>query len=65
MHEYVKKPYNSQNSAFSDTTAWETKFDTIFKIKMCSMKLREMLIFKSLYYSSTLSDIAEQVRNQQ
>ena len=41
----------------------ETNFDTIFRIKICEITLRELLLFQSLFVCKTQSDIVTLVED--
>lgn len=41
----------------------QTKFDTIFKIRIFEITLRELLLLQSIQYSATLTDILALVKD--
>jgi len=55
MHEY---------STEDATTGEETHFESIYKIRLHDITLRELLLFQSLYVCRTQSDILELVKKQ-
>lgn len=54
----------SQESMIKTSSGEETQYDTIYRIKVHEITLRELLLFQSLYVSKTQSDIVALVKLQ-